>query len=188
MLADSGGYSSTILDGPTFPHTQNKLTWDLVVIAWHAMLRRHALYPSTVHVRGEWVDQAVQTITASDSLSASPNPLHLHRTQCHKQKFLGNFWKNRRRQARAGYRETKQSHQALLMPFSQCSNIQLKLTAGRWYHSWAKRLLARPKSLLRKHHRVLCWSFKGNEKWLILFKTFVYVFSWFSKRRMKQKY
>lgn len=44
-------------------------------------MARYDTPPHAVHVRDELVDQAVQTITASDSLTApptSPNPLHLH--------------------------------------------------------------------------------------------------------------
>lgn len=75
------------------------------------MMHRPTLYLPVLHVRSELLNQARQTITVSDSLTASPNPPHLHRTQRQKEKFLSNFWKNRRRRACARYRETKQYHQ-----------------------------------------------------------------------------
>lgn len=64
---------------------------------WISMAR-YDTPPHAVHVRGELVDWAVQTITASDSLTAPPPPLPKSTTSppAHEEKFLSNFWKNRR--------------------------------------------------------------------------------------------
>lgn len=99
------------------------------------MRRSFALYPPIVYVRGELLDQAMQTISASDSLTGFPNPLHLHRTQRRGEKFLCNFWKNRRRRACAG----KQNKSVGLVNavLSVFKHPALK-TAGCWCYSWAK--------------------------------------------------